>query len=155
MSGMSELEQVADARRRVAAHARFPVTYWVVYGIVLVLLAGLPIWQSWLGLDASPVVPWVIAAVGVGSAVHSRIRRRRSGIYLRKPISAYPGARGIWLAGVAVTLVGLAGIDALVDHGQRGFALLALAGVAVAVFLIQVRTRSAMARDIEAGRVLP
>lgn len=155
MSGSPELDQVADARRKVAAHAPFPVAYWVFYGVALVLLAGVPIWMTWLSSAYDPYVTWVIAALGIASAAYSWIRRRRSGVYLPKRISAYPSARPIWLAGIAVTVVGLLGIYALVDYEQRGIAFLALAVVALAVFLIQVKIRSAMRRDIEAGRVRP
>ncbi|MEU5845277.1 hypothetical protein [Saccharopolyspora shandongensis] len=155
MSGTPELDQVADARRRLAAHAQFPVTFWVLYGVALVLLAGVPIWMTWLSPADGPYVSWVIAALGIASAAYSWNRRRRSGVYLVKRISAYPSARLIWLAGIAVTLVGFFGIYALVDHGQRGIAFLVLPAVALAVFVTQVKTRSAMCRDIEAGQVRP
>jgi hypothetical protein len=41
----------------------------------------------------------------------------------------------------------------LVAHAHRDIALYLLAPVAVAVFVTQVATRSAMRADIEAGRV--
>ncbi|AXB45369.1 hypothetical protein [Amycolatopsis albispora] len=153
MPDRSELDQVAEARRRIAAHARFPVAYWVFYGVVLVLLAGLPIWMTWLRPADSTYVTWAIAAIGIGSAIYSWARRRRSGVHLAKRISAYPSARPSWLVGIGVTLAGFAGIYALVEHGQRGLAFLVLPVVALVVFVAQVKTRSAMYRDIEAGRV--
>lgn len=155
MAGMSELDQVAEARRRLAAHAQFSVTYWTLYGVALVLLAGLPIWMTWLNPADRSYVSWVIAALGIASAIYSWIRRRRSGVYLRKRIGAYPSAWPIWLTGIAVTLVGFFGMHALVDNGERGIAFLVLPVVAIAVFVIQVKIRSAMVRDIEAGRVRP
>ncbi|PSK95705.1 hypothetical protein CLV63_114138 [Murinocardiopsis flavida] len=153
MTGKPELDQVADARSRLASHAPFPVTYWVLYGAVLVFLAGLPIWSTWLSPVGGSYVPWGIAAIGIASAAYSWARRRRSGVYLPKRISAYPGARPIRLVSLAVTLAGLAGIFALVEYGQREAALLVLPVVAAAIFVTQFMTRSAMRRDIEAGRV--
>jgi hypothetical protein len=155
MSGASELDQVADARRRLATHARFPVSYWVLQGVALVLLAGVPLWTTWLSPAAGPYASWAIAALGITSAVHSWIRRRHSGVYLPKRISAYPSARPIRLLGIMVTLAGLVSIFALVASGQRGIALLVLPVVALALFVIQVKTRTAMIRDLEAGRVRP
>ncbi|GAB3572295.1 hypothetical protein GCM10027445_29320 [Amycolatopsis endophytica] len=153
MSDTPELDQVADARRRLAVHAQFPVAYWVFFGVGLVVLAGLPIWTTWLG--DSPYVPWALAALAIASAVYSCSRRRRSGVHLRKRISAYPSAWPIWLTSVSVATVGFFGIYALVHAGQRGIALAVLPLVAIAVFVSEVKTRSAMRRDIEAGRVRP
>lgn len=155
MSDTPELDQVTEARRRLAAHAGFPRSYWVVYGIVLVLFAGIPIWMSYLPSGDWTYLSWVIAGVGVGSAVYSAVRRRRSGVYLSRRISSYPKAYRIWLAGIVFTAAGFFGIYQLVDLGRRDIALYLLAPVAVVVFLAQVATRSAMRADIEAGRVAP
>lgn len=155
MSDTPELDQVADARRRVAAHAQFPVAFWVVYGVVLVALIGLPIWMSWLSPAGGPSVSWALLAVGLAAAAYSWGRRRRSGVYLPKRVGAYPSARPIWLLGLGVTLIGFFSVDALVDAGQRGLAILVLPVAALAVFVVQLKTRSAMFRDIEAGRVRP
>ncbi|MGH8882729.1 MAG: hypothetical protein ACRD0P_36210 [Stackebrandtia sp.] len=155
MSDTPELDQVAEARRRLAAHAGFPRSYWVAYGILLVLVAGIPIWMSYLPSDDWTYLSWAIALVGVGSAVYTVVRRRRSGVYLSRRISSYPKAYRIWLAGIAVTAAGFFGIYQLVGHGHRDIALYVLAPVAVVVFLAQVATRSAMRADIEAGRVGP
>ncbi|TQM15801.1 hypothetical protein [Pseudonocardia kunmingensis] len=153
MSGTPELDRVADARRKLAAHAGFPRSYWVVYGLVLVLSAGLPVWVSYLPSDGWVYVSWAIAVLGVGSAVYAMVRRRRSGVYLSRRISAYPTAHRIWLAGLVVTFGGFVGIQQLVEHGHRDIALYVLAPLAVVVFVAQVATRSAMRADIEAGRV--
>jgi hypothetical protein len=155
MSDRPEFDEVNEARRQVAAHAQFSVTYWVINGVVLVLLVSIPIWLSWMSPTSGPYVWWGIAALAVGLTVHSWNRRRRSGVHLPKRVGAYPSARPIWLAGVAVTLVGYGGIHALVDNGQRGSAFLVLPVVAIALFVIQVKIRSAMRRDLEAGRVRP
>lgn len=155
MSDTPELDQVAEARRRLAAHAGFPRAYWVVYGIALVLFAGIPVWMSYLPSDDWTYVSWVAAVVGVGSAVYSVVRRRRSGVYLPRRISSYPKAYRIWLAGIVLTAAGFFGIYQLVGHGHRDIALYVLAPLAVVVFIAQVATRSAMRADIEAGRVGP
>ncbi|MFR9731016.1 hypothetical protein ACL03H_17465 [Saccharopolyspora sp. MS10] len=155
MSNTPELDQVADARRRIADHARFPAAYWVLYGAALVVFAGVPIWLSWFTAPTTPYLSWVIAALGIGSALYSWYRRRRSGVYLPKRISAYPSARPIWLAGHGVTLAGFAGIWALVRQDQHPYAFAVLAVVVVVVFVAQIKTRSAMVRDIEAGRAQP
>jgi hypothetical protein len=154
MSDTPELDQVAEARRRLAAHAGFPRSYWVVYGVVLVLFAGIPVWMSYLPSDDWAYLSWVVAAVAVGSAVYTALRRRRSGVYLPRRISSYPKAQRIWLAGIVVTAAGFFGIHELVGHGHRDIALYLLAPVAVVVFLVQVATRSAMRADIEAGRAV-
>jgi hypothetical protein len=153
MSGTPELDQVADARRSLAAHAQFPRTYWAVYGLVLVLAAGMPIWMSYLPSDDWGYLSWALALAGVGSAVYSVVRRRRSGVYLSRRISSYPKAYKIWLAGIVVTIGGFLGIHQLVEHAHRDIALYLLAPVAVVVFIAQVAARSAMRADIEAGRV--
>ena len=85
MSDTPELDQVADARRQIAEHARFSVTYWVLYGVLLVFLAGIPIWRPWTEAAGLPSVSWGIAAVGIGAAVCAWIRRRRSGVHLVAP----------------------------------------------------------------------
>jgi hypothetical protein len=155
MSDTPELDQVAEARRRLAAHAGFPRAYWVVYGIVLVLCAGMPIWMSYLPSDDWMYLSWAVAVVGVASAVYSVVRRRRSGVYLSRRIRSYPKAYRIWLAGIVLTAGGFFGIYQLVEHSHRDIALYLLAPVAVVVFLVQAATRSAMRADIEAGRVAP
>lgn len=153
MSGTPELDQVAAARRQLATHAQYPAAYWVIYGVVLVLLAGLPIWNTWLSPGSGPYISSALTVVAAGSAIYASVRRRRTGVHLRKRITAYPGAWPIWLVGIAVTIAGLVGMQALVSGGQREIALLVLPVVALAVFLIQLKTRSAMRRDIEEGRV--
>ncbi|ALE72492.1 hypothetical protein AD006_11680 [Pseudonocardia sp. EC080610-09] len=154
MSDTPELDQVADARRRIAAHAGFPVAYWVLLGVALVFIAGLPIWSNLLNLDPA-YTSWALAAIGITSAVYSVLRRRRSGVHLPKRIGAYPSARPSWMIGLAIALAGFIVINLLVREEQQTIALLVLPVVAVGVFVAQVRTRSAMRRDIEAGRVRP
>ena len=155
MSDTPELDQAAAARRQLAMHAQLPAAHWVLGGIVLVLAAGLPIWMTWLSPAGGDYAGWVIAGLGIAAAVHSAVRRRRSGVYLPKRMINYPGARWLWLVGIAVALGGFFTINALVASGQREIAFLVLPVVAVLVFAIQVTIRSAMRRDIEAGRVRP
>lgn len=154
MSDTPELDQVADARRRIAEHARLPAAYWVLIGVVVVLATGLPIWISLLPVGR-PYVEWGLAAIVIASAVYSWTRRRRSGVYLPKRVGSYPGARPFWLAGIAVALAGFFVIDFMVGREQLGGAFLVLPVVALALFGIQIKLRSAMARDIEEGRVRP
>ncbi|SEG90514.1 hypothetical protein SAMN02982929_05248 [Saccharopolyspora kobensis] len=153
MNGTPELDQVAAARRQLATHAQYPAAYWAAYGVVLVLLAGLPIWNTWLRPGSGPYISSALTVLAMGSAIYASVRRRRTGVHLRKRITAYPSAWPIWLVGIAIALIGLFGLQALVSSGQREIALLALPVVALAVFLIQFKTRSAMRRDIEEGRV--
>lgn len=154
MSDTPELDRVADARRALSAHAGFPRTYWALYGVALVLMAGIPIWVSLLPAGA-PYVSWVLLAVAVASALYSVLRRRRTGVQLPRRIGAYPSARLTWLAVLALSAAGLLGIYALVGAGQRGAAFVALAAVAVVTFLGQIRVRTLMRADIAAGRVAP
>ncbi|GAA0937070.1 hypothetical protein [Pseudonocardia zijingensis] len=155
MSGTPELDQVAEARRKIAAHAGFPRTYWAVYGVALVLCAGLSIWMSYLPSGDTTYLPWALAALAVASAVYSAVRRRRSGVYLPRRISSYPKARRIWIAGIVITACGFLGIHQLVEHAHRDIALYLLVPVAVVVFAVQVATRRAMRADIEAGLATP
>ncbi|GAA4864965.1 hypothetical protein [Saccharopolyspora cebuensis] len=155
MSEKSELDQVADARRRLAAHAEFSTSYWVVNGVLLALVAGLPIWFSWLDGGGSQYLQWGLVAVVLASAVHSWSRRRRSGVYLPKRIYSYPSARLIWLAGIAIAVIGFGSLFALVENGQRQVAFVVYPVLAIAVLVIQIKTRSAMRRDIESGKVKP
>ncbi|WP_258347369.1 hypothetical protein [Saccharopolyspora gregorii] len=152
---LGQLDQVADARRRIATHVGFSTAYWVVYGVLLVVLAGLPIWMDLLGADYSAYLSWGFAVIAIGSAFFTAARRRRSGVYLSKRIGSYPGARPFWLAALGITAVGFGAIAVLVRYQQQGIALLVLPVVAVAVFAAQVKTRAAMRRDLEEGRVRP
>ncbi|ANY09629.1 hypothetical protein [Pseudonocardia sp. HH130630-07] len=155
MSDTPELDQVAAARRKVADQLDFPLTYWVFLGIALVFFMSVPLLLSWLPRDASPYLSWAIAAVGISSAVYSFVKRRRSGVYLPKRIGAYPSARPLWMAEMILSIAGFIGMYALVNADQRGYALALLPVLAIAIFVLQLRTRSAMRRDIEAGRVTP
>ncbi|KID30514.1 hypothetical protein HQ32_02015 [Prauserella sp. Am3] len=155
MSEVPELDQVADARRRLAAHARLPLGYWVFYGVALVALAGLPLWTSWLGAADHPLVSWGVAALGIASAGYAWNRRRRTGVHLPKRVGAYPSARPWWLAGLALTLAGFGAIFTLVAQDLRPVAYGVLPVVAIAVFALQLKTRSAMEHDLQEGRVRP
>ncbi|BBF99196.1 MULTISPECIES: hypothetical protein [Pseudonocardia] len=154
MNDTPELDQVAEARRKLSVHAELPRTYWVLYGIALVLMAGIPIWASYLP-GGLPDIQWALLAVTLAAAAYAVISRRRSGVYLPRRISAYPGARRLWVAVLAVSAAGIAGIYLLVGNGLRPAALVLLAVVAVVVFLGQVRIRARMRDDIAAGRVTP
>ncbi|WP_435109599.1 hypothetical protein [Nocardiopsis synnemataformans] len=154
MSSNPELDQVADARRKLAAHADLPAAYWVFFTLASVLIAGLPIWSSLLP-GSGPYLQWAIFGVVLAATAYAVIQRRRSGVYLPRRITSYPGARLTWIAALAVTGVGFLGIQALVDNGLTGFALAALVPVAVIVLVGQMLVRSAMRRSIEDGRVTP
>ena len=152
MSDTPELDQVIDARRRLSAYAGFPRTYWVLYGFALVLMAGIPIWLSFLPGQSSNV-QWVLLAICLASAAYSVIQRRRSGVQLPRRIGAYPSAQRPRYAVLAVTLASIFIIYALVGNGHRTVALIVLIPVAVAIFAGQMWTRAKMRDDIAAGRV--
>jgi uncharacterized membrane protein YfcA len=155
MASVPELDQVAEARRRIAETTRYPRAYWVVFGLALVLFAGVPIWMSLLPVADHDYLSWAFAAVCLASAAYSLIRRRRSGVRLPRQISAYPSAQRIWIVVAAVTVGGFFGIQALVNHDHRDIAFVVLPVVALAVFLGQVAIRRAIRDDLEAGRVVP
>lgn len=152
MADSPELDQVLDVRRRLSAYAGFPRTYWVLYGVALVLMAGLPIWLSFLP-DRLPYVQWMLLAICLAAAAYSVIQRRRTGVQLPRRISAYPSARRLRYAVLAVTVAGICVIYALVDNGHRMIALIVLIPVAALIFAGQVWTRAKMRDDIAAGRV--
>lgn len=154
MADTPELDQVADARRKLAAHAGYPTAYWVLFAVALVAIVGLPIWMSYLP-EGVGWFQWGLVAVCWASVAYAVLRRRSSGVYLPKRVTSYPGARMTWLAVLAFTVVGYFGIDWLVDHDRRGIALAALVPFAAVVLLGQLRIQSSMRRDIEAGRVTP
>ena len=154
MSGSPELDQVLEARRKLAAHAGFSRTYWVLQGCVLVLLAGLPIWLSYLP-GAAPGAQWVLVAIAVAAAAHSVLRRRRSGVQLPRRSTAYPSAWRLRYAMLAVSVAGLGLIHVLVVGGHRTAALVVLLPVAAVIFAGQLRIRAKMRDDIAAGRIAP
>lgn len=154
MSGPPELDQVAEARRKLAAYAGFPRTYWALYGCALVLMAGLPIWLSYLP-GAVPGVQWVLVAIAVMAAAHSVLQRRRSGVQLPRRSTAYPSAWRLRYAILAVSVAGLFLIHVLVAGGHRTAALVVLLPVAAVIFAGQLRIRAKMRDDIAAGRLAP
>jgi hypothetical protein len=154
MPDTPELDQVLDARRKLATYAELPRTYWALYGVALVLIAGIPIWMSFLPGWRSGV-QWVLLAVALAAATYSAVQRRRTGVHLPRRISAYPTARRVRIAVLALTLASVGGIYALVANGQRVAALVVLVPVAALILIGQVRTRARMRDDIAAGRVTP
>jgi hypothetical protein len=62
MTDTPGFDQVAEARRRLATHAQFPTGYWVVHAVLLVAIAGIPIWLTFLGPAAGPYVSWALLA---------------------------------------------------------------------------------------------
>jgi hypothetical protein len=154
MASTPELDQVAEARRRIASHTSPPGSYWAVFAVVCVLLAGLPIWRTLLPTEGA-YLDWALVAVAAASAVYAIVRRRRTGVYLPRHVASYPGARTLWIAVLAATAAGFLGIQALVDHGHTGLALAALVPVAAVPLVGYMRVRAAMRRSIEAGRVKP
>jgi hypothetical protein len=154
MTEVPALDQVADARRKLAAHAGFPVAYWVALAAAIVLMAGLPIWMS-LFPDGITWLQWGLAAIALGSAAYTVLRRRSSGVHLPRRVTSYPGARMVWAGVLTFTVAGYFGVKALVDSGNRGVALAVLLPFAAVVLVGQMSVRKAMRRDIEAGRVTP
>lgn len=154
MASTPELDQVAEARRKLAAHADLPAAYWVFFTAASVLIAGLPVWTSLLP-GSGLYFQWAVLGVVLVATAHAVVRRRRSGVYLPRRITSYPGARLLWIAALAVTAIGYLGIHALVDSGLTGFALAALVPVAAVMLAGQMLVRSAMRRSIEDGRVTP
>ncbi|WDZ93054.1 hypothetical protein [Nocardiopsis sp. HUAS JQ3] len=154
MNSNPELDQVADARRRLADHTDPPTAFWVFLAAASVLIAGLPIWSALLP-GSGPYFQWAILGVVVIATVYSVIQRRRSGVYMPRYVFSYPGARLMWIAALAITGVGYIGITLLVDQGMTGFALAALVPVAALVLAGQMLVRSAMRRSIENGRATP
>ncbi|ADH70572.1 MULTISPECIES: hypothetical protein [Nocardiopsis] len=152
MASNPELDQVADARRKLAAHTDLPAAYWVFLAAAGVLIAGLPIWSAVLP-GSGPYFQWAVLGVVLVATAYSVVQRRRSGVYMPRYITSYPGARLMWIAALAVAGVGYIGINLLVDQGMIGFALAALVPVAALVLAGQMLVRSAVRRSIENGRV--
>lgn len=155
MADTPELDQVAEARRKLATHASMPKAYWAVYTVAVVLIAGIPLWLSFLPAVDGSYVQWVLVAVALAAAAYAVFQRRRSGVYLPRRTSAYPSARLPHIIVLIVTAVGVFGIYALVSNGHPALALAALIPVAVASLIGNLRIRAAMRRDIENGRVSP
>lgn len=154
MPGTPELDQVAEARRKLAAHSELPLAYWILFTAASVLIAGLPIWNSLLP-GGGLYLQWAVLGAVLISVAYAVIQRRRSGVYLPRRVASYPGARLLWITTLAATVAGYLGISALVDRGLLGFALAALVPVAAVMLVGHVLTRSAMRRSIEDGRVAP
>ncbi|GAA0993610.1 hypothetical protein GCM10009551_056210 [Nocardiopsis tropica] len=154
MASTPELDQVAEARSRIAAHASLPGSYWVFLAFAGTLIAGLPIWRALLP-TAGAYLDWGLVVLAAASAVYAIVRRRRTGVYLPRRVTSYPGARILWVATLAATGAGFLGIQALVDHGHMGLALAALVPVATVMLVGYMLVRAAMRRSIEAGRVKP
>lgn len=154
MADTPELDQVAEARRRLVARSELPLAYWVLFAAASVLIAGLPIWTSLLP-GSGLYLQWAVLGAVLVSVAFAVVQRRRSGVYLPRRVTSYPGARLLWITTLAATGAGYVGIDALVDRGLLGFALAALAPVAAVMLVGHVLTRSAMRRSIENGTVTP
>ncbi|OZM75091.1 hypothetical protein CFN78_02645 [Amycolatopsis antarctica] len=152
MSDTPELDQVVDARRKLSTYAELSRTYWAVHGVALVLIAGIPIWLSFLP-GQSTNLQWVLLAVCLVSAAYSVIQRQRSGVALPRRIGAYPSARKVRFAVLAVTLASVGGIYALVENGHRVAASVILVPVAAFILVGQIWTRARMRDDIAAGRI--
>ncbi len=155
MADTPELDQVAEARRRLATHAAMPPTYWAVQTIAVVLIAGIPLWLSFLPAVDGSYVQWVLLAVAAAAAAYAGFQRRRSGVYLPRRISAYPSARLAHIAVLIVMAAGVVGVYALVSNGHPVLAFVTLIAVAAASLIGHLRIRAAMRRDIEDGRVSP
>ncbi|GAB2487669.1 hypothetical protein [Nocardiopsis aegyptia] len=154
MADHPDLEQVAEARRRLAAHTELPLAYWILFAAASVLIAGLPIWTSLLP-GSGHYLQWALVGVVLVSVVYAVVQRRRSGVYLPRRVTSYPGARLLWISTLAATGAGYLGISALVDRGLTGLALAALVPVAAVMLVGHVLTRSAMRRSIQDGRATP
>ncbi|NKY99407.1 hypothetical protein [Nocardiopsis alborubida] len=154
MDSNTALDQVADARRKLAAHTDLPAAYWVFFALASVLIAGLPIWSSLLP-GSGLYFQWGVFGVVLVATAYAVVQRRRSGVYLPRHITSYPGARLMWIAALVVTGAGYLGINVLVERDLIGFALAALVPVAVVVLAGQMLVRSAMRRSVEDGRVTP
>ncbi|MGC7097379.1 hypothetical protein ACPZ19_22110 [Amycolatopsis lurida] len=157
MPGSAELDQVADARRKLATHALATVaelsrTYSMLGVGALVLLLGVPIWKSFLpGVFAGAA--WVMLAVALFFMVYPRIQERRHGVRLPHRMNAYPSARKAQYAFLAIFVVSFGAIDLLVGFGHLVVASVLLIPVAVALFVCEMVARTKMREDIEAGRV--
>ncbi|MFD0773199.1 hypothetical protein ACFQZ2_04580 [Streptomonospora algeriensis] len=154
MADTPELDQVAEVRRKLAARSELPLAYWVLFTAASVLIAGLPIWTSLLP-GSGLYFQWGALGAVLISVAYAVIQRRRSGVYLPRRVTSYPGARLLWITTLAATGAGYLGISALVDRGLTGFALAALVPVAAVMLVGHVLTRSAMRRSIEDSRVTP
>ncbi|MGW0894043.1 hypothetical protein [Saccharopolyspora sp. NPDC002578] len=152
MSDSPELDQVAEMRRKLAAHAQYPLLYWALLGVVVMLVSGLPIWSAWLP-DGGYYLQWAMAAIALGSALYARRRRSRTGVHLPKRSGSYPSAWPFWVISLVILAVGFAVVTVLVRHDQLVIALLVLPILAVGVVATEFKTRAMMARDIEEGRV--
>lgn len=152
MADRPDLDQVVEARRKLSAYAGFPRTYWALHGIALVLIAGLPIWISFLPGQRS-YAEWVLLAVALASAAYSVIRRRRSGVALPRRIDAYPSARRPRFTVLALTAASVCALYALVENDHRVVAMIVLIPVVAFIFVGQIWTRAKMRDDIAAGRI--
>ncbi|ANY06649.1 hypothetical protein [Pseudonocardia sp. HH130630-07] len=152
MNDKPTLQQAVEARRELATHVELPRTYWALYAVALVAMAGIPIWTSFLPLDTG-YISWGLVAVVLAATAYSVITRYRSGVHLPRHIGAYPSARRIHLAVLAIALGGFCGMYTLVANGHRTIALIALVPLVVFVLAGQYRIRTLMRDDVASGRV--
>lgn len=153
MSQSPELDQVVEVRRRLAEHTLLPRWYWAMTTVFVVVLAGLPVWESYLSPQALNYAVWVPALLAVILMVAERVRRSRSGVHLPRGMGAYPSVWRVWVPLMALTAVAYLGIMVLVNHDQRGVALALVPVVAVLTLAGTLLVRRSMRADIEAGRV--
>ncbi|WP_224386632.1 hypothetical protein [Pseudonocardia sp. ICBG1293] len=152
MSHNPELDQVTEMRRKLATHALFPLSYWIVYSVLLVVIMSIPVWVSALP-SVTPYLTLGLLVVALGSAMYSIRTRRRSGVALPRRITAYPGARRLHAGVLALTVVGVIAGYALVGADRPGIAMAVLVPLAALVLAGQYRIRQKMAEDIATGRV--
>ena len=154
MPGSSELDQVADARRKLAMAAvpELSRTDSVLEGIAVLLYVGVPVWKSFLPGISTGAAAWTVLAAGLLLVAHAQIQQRRHRVRLPNGIKAYPSARKALYAFVAIFSVSFSGFDLLIESGHRVIAVVLLIPVAMALFVCDMLVRTKKREDIAAGR---
>jgi hypothetical protein len=145
------LTQVRAQRAALAARARLPWWFWVLFALATLGLVGGPLLTTTL----SPVVAAVVQVVSIlVYLLADRLVRWRRGVTISSAVlRAYPSARAAGTGFVVVVAVGVVAVTWLAAHGVLAAAVVVTLGTAAVALALMAVAQRAVVADIREGRV--